>query len=186
MHYRCAEDLDWNPDVENVESLVTPRTRALLAARCSGLRTFSKAHGLAGLRIGYGLGPAELLAYCARLRNTFSVSSMAQVAALAAIDDQSHIKRVVLNNAGQAQLVGVALSEMDYRVVPTCANFLYCDVGEDSGGIAELLRSERVSVRPLGGWGAPTCLRVSIGRPEQNEIFVRAMRRIASTRKIAR
>ena len=150
------------------------------------LRTFSKAHGLAGLRIGYGLGPAELLAYCARLRNTFSVSSMAQVAALAAIDDQSHIKRVVLNNAGQAQMVGVALSEMDYRVVPTSANFLYCDVGEDSGGIAELLRSERVSVRPLGGWGAPTCLRVSIGRPEQNEIFVRAMRRIASTRKIAR
>jgi histidinol-phosphate aminotransferase len=150
------------------------------------LRTFSKAHGLAGLRIGYGLGPAELLAYCARLRNTFSVSSMAQVAALAAIDDQSHIKRVVLNNAGQAQMVGVALSEMDYRVVPTSANFLYCDVGEDSGGIAELLRSERVSVRPLGGWGAPTCLRVSIGRPEQNEIFVRAMRRIASTRKIAK
>jgi histidinol-phosphate aminotransferase len=150
------------------------------------LRTFSKAHGLAGLRIGYGLGPAELLAYCARLRNTFSVSSMAQVAALAAIDDQSHIKRVVLNNAGQAQLVGVALSEMDYRVVPTSANFLYCDVGEDSGEIAELLRSERVSVRPLGGWGAPTCLRVSIGRPEQNEIFVRAMRRIASARKIAK
>jgi histidinol-phosphate aminotransferase len=150
------------------------------------LRTFSKAHGLAGLRIGYGLGPAELLAYCARLRNTFSVSSMAQVAALAAIDDQSHIKRVVLNNAGQAQMVGVALSEMDYRVVPTSANFLYCDVGEDSGGIAELLRSERVSVRPLGGWGAPTCLRVSIGRPEQNEIFVRAIRRIASTRKIAK
>ncbi len=150
------------------------------------LRTFSKAHGLAGLRIGYGLGPAELLAYCARLRNTFSVSSMAQVAALAAIDDQSHVKRVVLNNAGQAQMVGVALSEMDYRVVPTSANFLYCDVGEDSGGIAELLRSERVSVRPLGGWGAPTCLRVSIGRPEQNEIFVRAMRRIASARKIAK
>ena len=157
-----------------------------LGATVVVLRTFSKAHGLAGLRIGYGLGPAELLAYCARLRNTFSVSSMAQVAALAAIDDQSHIKRVVLNNAGQAQLVGVALSEMDYRVVPTSANFLYCDVGEDSGEIAELLRSERVSVRPLGGWGAPTCLRVSIGRPEQNEIFVRAMRRIASARKIAK
>jgi histidinol-phosphate aminotransferase len=111
---------------------------------------------------------------------------MAQAAALAAIDDQSHVKRVVLNNAGQAQMVGVALSEMDYRVVPTSANFLYCDVGEDATDVAEQLRSERVSVRPLGGWGAPTCLRVSIGRPEQNEIFVRAMRRIASARKIAK
>ena len=59
------------------------------------LRTFSKAHGLAGLRVGYGLGPAELLAYCARMRNTFSVSSMAQIAALAAIDDQNHVKRAV-------------------------------------------------------------------------------------------
>ena len=150
------------------------------------LRTFSKAHGLAGLRVGYGLGPAELLAYCARMRNTFSVSSMAQVAALAAIDDQNHVKRVVSNNAGQAQMMGVALSEMEFRVVPTSANFLYCDVGEDAAGVAEQLRSERVSVRPLGGWGAPNCMRVSIGRPEQNEIFLRAMRRIASTRKIAK
>jgi histidinol-phosphate aminotransferase len=181
-YYEFASYLAARRQIEYSHSLQYLRQGATVVV----LRTFSKAHGLAGLRIGYGLGPAELLAYCARLRNTFSVSSMAQVAALAAIDDQSHIKRVVLNNAGQAQLVGVALSEMDYRVVPTCANFLYCDVGEDSGGIAELLRSERVSVRPLGGWGAPTCLRVSIGRPEQNEIFVRAMRRIASARKIAK
>ena len=111
------------------------------------LRTFSKAHGLAGLRIGYGLGPAELLAYCARMRNTFSVSSMAQAAALAALDDQNHIERVVSNNAGQAQIVGVGLSEMGYRVVPTSANFLYCDVGEDAAEFAGRLRGEGVSVR---------------------------------------
>ena len=80
----------------------------------------------------------------------------------------------------------MALSELGYRVVPTSANFLYCDVGEDAAVIAEQLRSERVSVRPLGGWGAPTCLRVSIGRPEQNEIFLRALRRIASAKQIAR
>jgi histidinol-phosphate aminotransferase len=113
------------------------------------------------------------------------VSSLAQTAALAAIDDQQHIKRVVLNNAGQAQLLGVALSELGYRVVPTSANFLYCDVGEDAAAIAEQLRSDRVSVRPLGGWGSPTCLRVSIGRPEQNDIFLRALRRIASAKHIA-
>lgn len=143
------------------------------------LRTFSKVHGLAGLRIGYGLGPAELLAYCARMRNTFSVSSLAQAAALAALDDRNHITRTATNNAEQAQIVGVGLSELGYRVVPTSANFLYCDVGSDADEMATLLRAEGVSVRPLGGWGAPTCLRVSIGTPEQNVAFLRSAQKVA-------
>jgi histidinol-phosphate aminotransferase len=142
------------------------------------LRTFSKAHGLAGLRVGYGLGPAELLAYCARMRNTFSVSSVAQAAALAALDDQNHIGQVVLKNAAQAQILGVGLSELGYRVVPTSANFLYCDVGEDASGVASRLRCEGVSVRPLGVWGAPNCMRVSIGTPEQNQLFLNAARKV--------
>ena len=142
------------------------------------LRTFSKAHGLAGLRVGYGLGPAELLAYCARLRNTFSVSSVAQAAALAALDDADHIVRTVSNNADQAQILGVGLSELGYRVVPTWGNFLYCDWGEDAAAMAEKLRGEGVSVRPLGGWGAPSCMRVSIGTPEQNVAFLNAMQRL--------
>ncbi|HKT86874.1 MAG TPA: histidinol-phosphate transaminase [Candidatus Sulfotelmatobacter sp.] len=143
------------------------------------LRTFSKAHGLAGLRIGYGIGPAELLAYCARIRNTFSVSSVAQAAALAALDDQNHIKRVVANNAAQAQILGVSLSEMDYRVVPTYGNFLYCDVGQDAASVAEKLRGDGISVRPLGAWGAPSCIRVSIGTPEQNRSFLQSMQRLS-------
>ena len=142
------------------------------------LRTFSKAHGLAGLRVGYGLGPSELLAYCARMRDTFSVSSVAQAAAVAALDDLSHVGRVVSNNAEQAQILGVGLSELGYRVVPTAANFLYCDLGEDALGFAERLRGEGVSVRPLGAWGAPSCVRVSIGTPEQNQILLSAARRV--------
>jgi histidinol-phosphate aminotransferase len=142
------------------------------------LRTFSKAHGLAGLRVGYGLGPSELLAYCARMRDTFSVSSVAQAAAVAALDDLSHVGRVVSNNAEQAQILGVGLSELGYRVVPTAANFLYCDLGEDALGFAERLRGEGVSVRPLGAWGAPSCVRVSIGTAEQNQIFLIAARKI--------
>jgi len=145
------------------------------------LRTFSKVHGLAGLRIGYGLGPAELLAYCARMRNTFSVASLAQAAAFAAIDDQPHIARSVSNNAEQAQILGVGLSELGYRVVPTWANFLYCDVGGDAAALADRLRAEGISVRPLGGWGAPTCIRVSIGTPEQNAAFLGAMQRIVAS-----
>ena len=145
------------------------------------LRTFSKSHGLAGLRVGYGLGPAELLAYCARMRSTFSVSSVAQAAAFVALDDAAHIERTVSNNAEQAQILGVGISEMGYRVVPTWTNFLYCDLGEDAAAMAERLRGEGISVRPLGGWGAPTCMRVSIGTPEQNAAFLNAMQRVSGT-----
>ncbi len=143
------------------------------------LRTFSKAHGLAGLRVGYGLGPAELLAYCARMRDTFSVSSVAQAAAVAALDDLDEVKRVVSNNAEQADILCAGLSELGYRVVPTSANFVYCDVREAASGFANRLRDEGVSVRPLSAWGAPNCVRVSIGTPEQNQIFLDAARRIA-------
>jgi len=144
------------------------------------LRTFSKVHGLAGLRIGYGLGPAELMAYCARMRDKYSVSSVAQAAALAALDDQAHTAKTIANNTAQAQIVGVELSELGYRVVPTAANFLYCDVGEDAASFAGRLRGEGVSVRALGVWGAPTCVRVSIGTPEQNQFLLRAVRKITT------
>jgi histidinol-phosphate aminotransferase len=144
------------------------------------LRTFSKAHGLAGLRVGYGIGPAELLGYCSRMRNTFSVSSLAQTAALAALEDPHHIERTIASNAAQTQIVGVGLSELGYRVVPTWTNFLYCDVGEDAAGVAQRLRHEGVSVRPLGVWGAPNCIRVSIGTPDQNEFLLSALRKIGS------
>jgi histidinol-phosphate aminotransferase len=144
------------------------------------LRTFSKAYGLAGLRIGYGLGPAELLTYCARMRNTFSVASVAQSAAMAAIDDRSHIERVVANNTVQAKVLAGGLLDLGYRVVPTCANFVYCDVAEDASSFADRLLRGGVSVRPLGAWGAPNCIRVSIGTPEQNQFFLDKVGRMAS------
>ncbi len=122
------------------------------------LRTFSKAHGLAGLRVGYGLGPAELLAYCARMRN----------------------RQVVENNASQSQIFIQELSALGCRVVPTSANFLFCDLGEDALAFANRLREEGVAVRPLAHWGAPNCIRVTIGTPEQNQAFLIAARRIRS------
>jgi histidinol-phosphate aminotransferase len=143
------------------------------------LRTFSKAHGLAGSRIGYGLGPAELLSYCRRLQDTYSVSSVAQAAALAALDDDAHVMRSVSHNAEQADRLGAGLSELGFRVVPTWANFLYYDLRQDTAAISQRLREEGVSVRPLGAWGAPTCIRVSIGTEKQNEKFLAAMRKIS-------
>lgn len=147
------------------------------------LRTFSKAHGIAGLRVGYGFGPAELLGYCARMRNTFSVSSVAQAAALAALDDQVHVARTVANNHSEAYVLVEGLSQLGYRVLPTAANFVYCDVGQDARAWATLLRTEGVSVRPLEAWGAPHCVRASIGTPEQNQAFLNAARKIAGARR---
>jgi histidinol-phosphate aminotransferase len=144
------------------------------------LRTFSKAHGLAGLRVGYGLGPAELLGYCARMRNTFSVSSVAQAAAMAALDDPDHIQRVVENNFMQSRVLAQGLSELGYRVVPTSANFVFCDLGEDAAGVANRLQDDGVVVRPLGPWGAPNCIRVTIGTPDQNQAFLSAARGLGS------
>jgi histidinol-phosphate aminotransferase len=145
------------------------------------LRTFSKAHGLAGLRIGYGLGPAELLSYCAHMRNTFSVSTLAQAAALAALHDQNHIAQVVTNNAVQSPVLAEGLLALGFRVTPTSANFLYCDVGQDASAFATRLREEGVSVRPLGPWGAPQCIRVTIGTPEQNQAFLNAASKAATS-----
>jgi histidinol-phosphate aminotransferase len=142
------------------------------------LRTFSKAHGLAGLRVGYGLGPAELLGYCARMRNTFSVSSVAQAAAVAAITDDHHVQRVVENNVLQSRVLSQGLSGLGYRVVPTSANFLFCDLGEDAAAVANRLQDEGVAVRPLGHWGAPNSIRVTIGTAEQNQAFLQAARRV--------
>jgi histidinol-phosphate aminotransferase len=142
------------------------------------LRTFSKAHGLAGLRVGYGLGPDELLGYCARMRNTFSVSSVAQAAAMAALDDSQHIQRVVENNVTQSRVLSEGLAALGYRVVPTSANFVFCDLGEDAVAVASRLREDGVAVRPMENWGAPNCIRVTIGTQEQNQAFLQAVRRV--------
>lgn len=145
------------------------------------LRTFSKAHGLAGLRVGYGVGPAELIGYLARMKPAFMVSSLAETAALAALADADHVQLAVENNAAGAKLLVPAISEMGIRVVPTWANFLFCDTGEDAGPLCRALEEQGIIVRPMGAsWGAPSAFRVSIGTPEQNERFLEALKRVRS------
>ncbi|HXZ39612.1 MAG TPA: histidinol-phosphate transaminase [Terriglobales bacterium] len=142
------------------------------------LRTFSKAHGLAGIRVGYGIGPAELMSYLSRVRTTFSVSSVAQAAAIAALSDEAHIGKTLRNNAEQAQWLVDGIAELGYRMAPTWANFLYCELGEDAAVIAGRLQAEGVIIRPLGAWGAPTAIRVTIGTAEQNGIFLKAFKKV--------
>src|SRR5271170_4008480 len=142
------------------------------------LRTFSKAHGLAGVRVGYGIGPAELMSYFARMRTTFSVSSVAQAAALAALEDEAHTAKTLSNNAEQAEKLIAGIAELGYRPVPTWANFLYCELGDDAAAVAKHLQAEGIIVRPLAPWGAPTAIRVTIGTPEQNSVFLLAFRKV--------
>jgi len=142
------------------------------------LRTFSKAHGLAGVRVGYGIGPAELMSYFARMRTTFSVSVVAHAAALAALDDEAHTQKTLKNNAEQAERLIAGIAELGYHPVPTWANFLYCELGDDAAAAAKQLQAGGVIVRPLGPWGAPTAIRITIGTPEQNDIFLKAFKKV--------
>ncbi len=80
----------------------------------------------------------------------------------------------------QSRVLGEGLSALGYRVVPTSANFLFCDLGEEAAAVANRLQDEGVAVRPLGHWGAPNCIRVTIGTPEQNQVFLQAARRLGS------
>ena len=139
------------------------------------LRTFSKAHGLAGVRIGYGMGPAELMAYFTKMQDVFAVSMLAQTAAIAALDDDAHVQYAVENNARQAEWLAREVEALGYEVMPTWANFLSFDVRKDAREVARRLRREDVLIRPLGAWGAPTWIRVTLGTAEQNQAFVKAM-----------
>lgn len=142
------------------------------------LKTFSKAHGLAGVRVGYGFGRPEMIKRVADLQTTFSVSLPAQAAALAALDDQEHLQSALERNAQGAAYLTRALAELGYAVRPTWANFVYCELGRDAAAFARLLRTEGILVRALGSWGAPTAIRVTIGTQEQNQRFVDAFRKI--------
>ncbi len=142
------------------------------------LRTFSKAHGLAGLRVGYGMGPAELMSYFARMKPAFMVSSLGETGALAALADTDHVRRAVEVNAAGEKFLTEAIAAMGIRVVPTWTNFLFCHVGEDVSNLCQRLQEDGVIVRPMNGlWGAADAFRVTIGTREHNEQFLEALQR---------
>jgi histidinol-phosphate aminotransferase len=139
------------------------------------LRTFSKAHGLAGVRVGYGIGPAELMTYFTRVQDMFAVSSLAQTAALAAIEDEAHVRYAVENNARQADWLAREISSLGYTLTPAWTNFVSFDVKQDAREVARRLRAEGVLIRPLTAWGAPSSIRVTIGTADQNLKFLQAL-----------
>ena len=141
------------------------------------LRTFSKAYGLASMRVGYGMGPAELISYFARMKTAFIVNGLAETGALAALDDREHYEKSMRNNAQQLAWLTRQLRELGYSPVESWANFLYIETGEDAAALARRLQMGGIIVRPLtGSWGARTAIRVTVGSPEDNRKFLEALK----------
>ncbi|MFL5945976.1 MAG: histidinol-phosphate transaminase [Gaiellaceae bacterium] len=146
------------------------------------LRTFSKIYGLAGLRVGYGVGAAEFVAAMSKTRRAFDLTTPAQAAALASLDDDAEIgRRRELNARGRAELERV-LRDAGYDVVtPAVGNFLYVEVGEDAQVVFDALLRQGVIVRPLAGFGDERAIRVTVGTPDEHAFLAQALARVRAT-----
>lgn len=140
------------------------------------LRTFSKIYGLAGLRIGYGLMKSEIADMLNRVRQPFNTNSLAQVAALAAIGDEQHVRESCrINNEGK-EFLYKEFDSLGINYLPTEANFIYFHANNDGRAIFDSMLKEGVIIRHMGG----AYLRVTIGLPEENIRFIEALRKVMS------
>jgi histidinol-phosphate aminotransferase len=144
------------------------------------LRTFSKIYGLAGLRVGYGVGDAELVSYLERARHPFDVGLLAQVAAEAALDDEEHVARSRATNAEGMVFLERELAALGIETWPSDANYLLARAG--GSATYEALLREGVIVRPLGGFGLTDCVRITVGTPQENARVVAALRAVRARR----
>jgi len=142
------------------------------------LRTFSKVYGLAGLRIGYALGREDLVDCLYRVRDPFPVHRLAQVAAVAALEDEDHAVRSVQSVYEGKRYLYKELDRMGLSYVPSEANFIFVDFEKDSEEVFQAFLREGIIVRPGKIWGYPTFARVTIGRMEDNRRFIKALKRI--------
>lgn len=144
-------------------------------------RSFSKAYGLAGLRIGFGIAQLGLTDLMNRLRQPFNVNSLAQAAAIAALQDEAFLKKSAeINSQGYLQLTA-AFDQMGISYVPSVGNFVLFRAGDEENAGAKVnlaLLKQGIIVRPVANYGLPQWLRVSIGLPEENEAFLVALKSV--------
>ncbi len=139
------------------------------------LRTFSKIYGLAGLRVGYGVGRPELVDLISRVREPFNVNLLAQKAAAAALGDTEHVRRSREANHAGKQFLSQRLADMGFNPLPSQANFLFVDVRTDAQQLFKAMLKQGVIVRSGEIFGEPAFIRVTIGAPPQNERFIQAL-----------
>lgn len=151
-------------------------------------RSFSKAYGLAGLRIGYGIAQTALTDLLNRIRQPFNVNSLAQAAAIAALQDEAFLQKgYALNKAGYAQFTQ-AFAQMNLPYLPSSGNFVLVKVGNDDQAgmrVNRELLERGVIVRPVANYGLPQWLRISIGLPEENEICIKALAQILKDQTVS-
>jgi histidinol-phosphate aminotransferase len=170
-YFEYVDDPDY-PDA--VEEYFKAGRRVLV------LRTFSKIYGLAGLRVGYGVGPVELVTAIGKVRRAFDVTSAGQEAALASIDDETEVARRRGANREAMALLGTALAEHGLEPVgPAVANFVFVRVG-DADALSTALLREGVIVRPLASFGAPDALRITVGTSDEIAFLREALSRLGS------
>ena len=146
--------------------------------RVIALRTFSKAYGLAGLRVGYGVMDREVAKYLERVRQPFNVNTMAQVGALAALDDHQHLKKTVDTVWQGMDFLTKRLEESGCRVMPSETNFILVDIGRDAKMVYEKMLREGVIVRAMTAYGLPNHIRITVGLPEENLRCIESLHKV--------
>ncbi len=138
-------------------------------------RTFSKAYGLAGLRVGYLVAHPSVIAMIERLRESFNVNNVALAGAAAALADHEHLQRSREFNNGEREWLRNELQLRGYRCLPSQTNFLMIDLGCDASALEKHLFERGVIVRPMGGYGLPHTLRISVGSRAENQRLLQAL-----------
>jgi histidinol-phosphate aminotransferase len=141
------------------------------------MRTFSKIYGLAGLRLGYGMGHPELIAELEKVRQPFNINAISQAGAIAALDDTAHAEKTRKFNSRGLKFYTRAFRKLKLDFVPSSANFILVRVGE-GGRVFEELQKRGVIVRPMGGYDLPEWIRISIGTPKQNARCLEALKTV--------
>lgn len=141
-------------------------------------RTFSKAYGLAGLRVGYSIASPQITDILNRVREPFNVNTLAQAAAVAALHDHDYLQKSIdLNKRGREQ-IEQGLAAMDLSFIPAQGNFVTFDTGVDAADVYQKLLEQGVIVRPVAAYGLPRHLRVSIGLEQENSRFLQALKQV--------
>ena len=141
-------------------------------------RTFSKAYGLAGLRVGYGLSHPDVADLLNRVRQPFNVDSFAQAAALAALADEEHLTRSVELNRDGLRQFEAGLAELGLEYIPSVGNFITVDLGREAASVDQALLREGVITRPVANYGMPNHLRISVGLPQENARCLAALKKV--------
>jgi len=158
----------WNSRLPRADQLVREGYPVI------GLRTFSKAYGLAGLRVGYAFGPKELVDSIHKVRSPFNLNHIAQAAALAALHDEEHLNKVVASTKSSVATIFDFARQHGLHAFPSHANFVYIDVGRDAAEVCESLFAMGIAIRKIGA----TTVRVTAGTDDETAQFLTAFRQV--------